>query len=49
MTIAYTLGYYDSPQEATRQNVANELGISPQAVGDRLQRGTRRLIASTLT
>jgi predicted DNA binding protein len=49
MTIAYTLGYYDSPREATRQDVANELGISPQAVGSRLRRGTRRLISSTLT
>ncbi|QSG14849.1 helix-turn-helix domain-containing protein [Halapricum desulfuricans] len=48
MTVAYTLGYYDSPREATRQDVANELGISPQAVGSRLQRGTRRLISSTL-
>ncbi len=48
MTVAYTLGYYESPREATRQDVANELGVSPQAVGSRLQRGTRRLIASTL-
>lgn len=48
MTVAYTLGYYDSPRETTRQDVANELGISPQAVGSRLQRGTRRLLASTL-
>lgn len=48
MTVAYTLGYYESPREASRQDVANELGISPQAFGSRLQRGTRRLIASTL-
>lgn len=48
MTVAYTMGYYESPREASRQDVANELGISPQAVGSRLQRGTRRLIASTL-
>lgn len=48
MTVAFKLGYYDSPREATRQDVANELGISPQAVGSRLQRGTRRLISSTL-
>lgn len=49
MTVAYTMGYFESPRGATRQDVATELGISPQAVGDRLQRGTRRLIASTLT
>ncbi|MFC6988694.1 helix-turn-helix domain-containing protein [Haloplanus sp. GCM10025708] len=48
MTVAYTLGYYDSPREATRQDVADELGISPQAVGSRLRRGTRRLISRTL-
>ena len=48
MTVAFSLGYYDSPREATRQDVANELGISPQAVGSRLQRGARRLISSTL-
>ena len=48
MTVAFTLGFYDSPREATRQDVADELGISPQAVGSRLQRGARRLIASTL-
>ncbi|QZX99938.1 helix-turn-helix domain-containing protein [Halobaculum rubrum] len=48
MTVAYTLGYYDSPRAATRRDVANELGISPQAVGARLQRGTRRLLSSTL-
>ena len=48
MTVAHTLGFYESPREATREDVANELGISPQAVGSRLQRGTRRLISSTL-
>lgn len=48
MTVAFRMGYYDSPREATRQDVADELGISPQAVGSRLQRGTRRLISSTL-
>ena len=48
MTVAFTLGYYESPRAATRQDVADELGISPQAVGSRLQRGARRLISSTL-
>ena len=48
MTVAFTRGYYNSPREATRQDIANELGISPQAVGSRIQRGTRRLVASTL-
>ncbi|WP_299331454.1 helix-turn-helix domain-containing protein [Haloplanus sp.] len=48
MTVAYALGYYDVPRKATRQDVANDLGISPQAVGSRLQRGTSRLVSSTL-
>lgn len=48
LTVAYSLGYYDSPRQATRQDIANELGISPQAVGSRLRRGIRRLLASTL-
>lgn len=48
MTTAFTLGYYESPRTATQQEVAAELGISPQALGSRLQRGTRRLLSSTL-
>jgi len=48
LVLAYTLGYFDSPREATQRELADELGISHQAVSSRLQRGTRRLVASTL-
>lgn len=48
LTLAYSRGYYDSPREATQQDIADELGITRQALASRLQRGTRRLIASTL-
>ncbi|PCR90389.1 helix-turn-helix domain-containing protein [Natrinema ejinorense] len=48
LTLAYACGYYDSPREATQDDVADELGITRQALASRMQRGTRRLIASTL-
>lgn len=48
LTLAYTRGYYDSPRQLPQQALADELGITRQAVASRLKRGTRRLIASTL-
>lgn len=48
LVLAYTRGYFDSPREATQRELADELGISHQAVSSRLQRGIRRLVASTL-
>lgn len=48
LTVAYERGYFDSPREATLEVVADELGISRQAVADRLRRGHRRLIEATL-
>jgi len=48
LVLAYTRGYFDSPREATQRDLADELGISHQAVSSRLQRGIRRLVASTL-
>jgi predicted DNA binding protein len=48
LTLAYANGFYDSPRRATQKEVASELGITRQALASRLQRGTRRLIASTL-
>lgn len=48
LTLAYTGGYYDSPRQLPQQALADELGITRQAVASRLKRGTRRLIASTL-
>lgn len=48
LTLAYDRGHFDSPRGATQGEVADELGITRQALASRLQRGTRRLIASTL-
>lgn len=48
LELAYTRGYYDSPRGASQQDIGDDLGISRQAVSALLQRGTRRLIASTL-
>lgn len=48
LTLLYVRGYFDSPREVTQEEVADELGITRQALASRLQRGMRRLIASTL-
>ena len=48
LTLGYARGYYDSPRQVTQQVLADELEITRQAVASRLQRGTRRLVASTV-
>ena len=48
LVMAYSRGYFDSPRDATQEDLADELDITRQAVSSRLQRGIRRLIASTL-
>lgn len=48
LLLAYEEGYYDSPRTATLSELGEQLGISQQALGDRLRRGTRRLIADEL-
>ncbi|WP_137285410.1 helix-turn-helix domain-containing protein [Halorussus salinisoli] len=48
ITLAYSKGYFDTPRTATQNDLADELGITRQAVSSRLQRGLRRLVASTL-
>ncbi|WP_440772481.1 bacterio-opsin activator domain-containing protein [Natronorubrum sp. DTA28] len=48
LILAYSRGYFDSPRNATQDTIADELEISRQAVSSRLQRGLRRLVASTL-
>lgn len=48
LVLGYTRGYFDSPRTATQEDIADELGISHQAVSSRLQRGIRRLIADTI-
>ncbi|WP_442909433.1 helix-turn-helix domain-containing protein [Halovenus sp. HT40] len=48
LVVAYSRGYFDSPRGANQDDLADELGITRQAVSSRLQRGIRRLVASTL-
>lgn len=48
LELAYERGYYDSPREASLEDLADELDITQQSVSSRLRRGTRRLVAATL-
>ena len=42
-------GYYEVPQEAALSDLAEEMGISQQALSKRFHNGHKNLIASTLT
>jgi predicted DNA binding protein len=44
LKLAYEYGYFNTPREATLAEIAEELGISQQALGSRLRRANRRLI-----
>ncbi|WP_312912455.1 helix-turn-helix domain-containing protein [Natronosalvus caseinilyticus] len=48
LVLAYERGYFDSPREASLEDVADELGITQQSLSSRLRRGHRRLIGGTL-
>ncbi|WP_207590352.1 helix-turn-helix domain-containing protein [Halomontanus rarus] len=41
---AYEMGFFDVPRETTLGELATELGISDQAVSERLRRGQSRLL-----
>lgn len=43
LRVAYHLGYFEIPQEATAQDVADELDISQSAVSEKLRRIHQRL------
>lgn len=45
---AYREGYYNSPKEISQQELGEQFGISHRAISERLRRGTRNLIASSL-
>jgi predicted DNA binding protein len=49
LTTACTRGYYDIPRRATMAEVATELGISSQALSERLRRGTKSIIKYRFT
>lgn len=48
LELAYNRGYFESPREASQEDLAAELDITHQAVSSLLQRGLRQLVASTL-
>ncbi|WP_049902592.1 helix-turn-helix domain-containing protein [Halococcus agarilyticus] len=45
---AYERGYYEVPQEVTMEELADEFGVSAQAVSQRLHRAYRNLIENAL-
>lgn len=45
---AYREGYFRKPRETTQEELGEYFGISHRAVSERLRRGTRNLVASTL-
>ncbi len=45
---AFEAGYFDIPREANAEKLAADLGISHQAVSERLRRGYANLIQNTL-
>lgn len=48
LELAYEVGYFDVPRSATTTDLAAELGVSNQAVSERLRRGYARLVEETI-
>lgn len=48
LVTAYDRGYYEIPQDVTLNELAEEFGVSPQAVSQRLHRSYRNLIENAL-
>lgn len=48
LVLAYERGYYASPSEVGLEEMADQLGISRQAVASRLKRGIHRLLRATI-
>jgi len=42
------MGYFEIPREASTSDIGYRLGISAQAVSERLRRGHRKLVTSTI-
>jgi len=49
LVLAYQRGYFNTPREASLEEIADELGITQQSLSSRLRRGHRRLIGATLS
>ena len=48
LRLAIEAGYFDVPRHATLETLADEMGVSKQAVSERLRRGLRSLLAGTV-
>jgi len=48
LRIAYELGYFDIPRQASLEDVAAELDIAPSSVSERLRRAQTQLIEETV-
>ncbi|ELZ80932.1 DNA binding domain-containing protein [Haloferax elongans ATCC BAA-1513] len=48
LKLAFEQGYFESPKETSLSEVAAELGISEQALSQRLRRATRHIVESLL-
>lgn len=48
LTTAVEEGYYDVPRDVNAQELADQLGISHQALSERFRRATKNLVNSTL-
>jgi hypothetical protein len=48
LRIAYERGYFDIPRQASLEDVAEELGITPSSVSERLRRAQTKLIEETV-
>jgi predicted DNA binding protein len=48
LLVAYERGYFDIPREVTLTDLAEQLGISTQALSQRLRRGNRTLVRESL-
>lgn len=44
---AYDLGYFEVPRQITLAELSEELGISDQAINERMRRGLSTLVATT--
>jgi predicted DNA binding protein len=48
LTLAVESGYYDVPADVTLDSLSELLGITSQALSERLNRGTKTLVEATL-
>ncbi|MUW14187.1 bacterio-opsin activator [Halorubrum sp. CBA1125] len=48
LALAANRGYFESPREVTLEEIGADLGITQQAVSDRIRRGVRQVVHSTL-